>query len=250
MPDNSLKNKIALVTGASSGIGRGIAKRLYNEGMQVAVCARRLGKLEDLGDQLGADNSRFLAEKTDLRDRDQIADLFDALDQKWGGLDVLVNNAGIGKDASLVDGDPDDWAKMLDVNLLALSICTKYGIDQMQHRAGYGHVIQISSMSGHRIPGTAGGAMYSATKQGVRTLTEGLRREVHAKDLDIKVSSISPGFVESEFARRYHDTDEDIDRGIEVMTPEDIAEQVLFILRQPEHVQIHDVLSRPTNQES
>jgi len=121
----------------------------------------------------------------------------------------------------------------------------------MRQRGGKGHVVHISSMSGHRVPGGSG--VYSATKFAVRSLTEGLRQELRQAGLDIRVSSISPGFVETEFAAQYHQSQEQAESlysQFPVLQPEDIANTVAYILTQPDHVQIHDVLMRPTQQQS
>ncbi len=244
-------NKCALVTGASSGIGRAIALRLAQEGLNVVVCARRKERLDELVADIEADGGTALAVATDLRDTDDINRLFERTIDTFGGVEVLVNNAGFGKDQSLFEGDTETWRAMLEVNVLALSICTREALNDMERRDVAGHIIHIGSMSGHRVPGPAG--MYSATKFAVRSLTEGLRRELRARDSNIRVTAISPGFVETGFAEVYHDSTEKAQQTYErykVLQPEDVAHTVAHVLAAPDHVQFHDILMRPTHQES
>lgn len=242
---------VAMVTGASSGIGRAIALKLAQEGYRLALGARRLERLEELATELQALGEEVLIQAVDLRQESDILAFFQAIRQRWGGVDVLINNAGLGHKQSLLDGDTEAWRDMLEVNVLALCICTREATRDMRQRGGKGHVVHISSMSGHRVPGGSG--VYSATKFAVRSLTEGLRQELRQAGLDIRVSSISPGFVETEFAAQYHQSQEKADAlysQFPVLQPEDIANTVAYILTQPDHVQIHDVLMRPTQQQS
>jgi NADP-dependent 3-hydroxy acid dehydrogenase YdfG len=240
------KGRVALVTGASSGIGRAIARALVGAGMKVAVCARRAERLDELNAELGGD---LLTQPTDLRDPDAIAALFAALRERWGGVDVLVNNAGLGHDAPLSSGDTEQWREMLEVNVLALCVCTREALADMRARGDDGHVLHISSMSAHRVPGGSG--VYSATKFAVRSLTEGLRKELRELGSNVRVTAISPGFVETGFAAHYHQSEakarETYSR-YKVLEPGDVADSVLYALSAPPHVQIHDVLMRPTAQ--
>jgi NADP-dependent 3-hydroxy acid dehydrogenase YdfG len=169
MPANPL---VALVTGASSGIGRAIALKLAQEGYRLALGARRLERLEELATELQALGAEVLIQAVDLRQEADILAFFQAIRQRWGGVDVLINNAGLGHKQSLLDGDTEAWRDMLEVNVLALCICTREATRDMRQRGGKGHVVHISSMSGHRVPGGSG--VYSATKFAVRSLTEGL----------------------------------------------------------------------------
>ncbi len=244
-------DKCALITGASSGIGRAIAIRLAQAGLNVVVCARREDRLKKLVEEIESQGGTALAIATDLRDQAAIDNLFERTIDTFGGVDVLVNNAGFGKDQSLFDGDTETWRAMLEVNVLALCICTREALRDMDRRDARGHIIHIGSMSGHRVPGPAG--MYSATKYAVRSLTEGLRRELRARESDIRVTAISPGFVETEFAEVYHDSADKARQTYQrfkVLQPEDVANTIAHVLAAPDHVQYHDVLMRPTHQES
>ena len=241
------KDRVALVTGASAGIGRATARRLAAEGMRVALAARREDRLRALVDELGAE--RALAVATDLRDEASIDALFAAVRGRWGGVDVLVNNAGLGHHAPLTSGATDAWREMLEVNVLALCVCTREAVKDMRARDVAGHVIHVSSMAAHRVP--AGSGVYSATKYAVRSLTEGLRRELRELDSPIRVSAVSPGFVETEFAAHYHRSEEKAKETYsryEVLKDADVADAVAWVLGTPPHVQVHDVLVRPTEQ--
>jgi len=238
-------SKKIIVTGVTSGIGWSITQMLIENGFQVYGIGRREDRLKLLEKSLGDKRDRFCGFSIDLRDRNAISSFFENLPS----IDGLINNAGLGHASSLIEGDPNHWQEMLDVNILALCICTQKSIQNMITHGNNGQIIHISSMSAHRVP--QGSGMYSATKFAVRSLTEGLRKELREKQLPIRISSISPGFVETEFAELYHKS-ESIAKKIysqyPVLQPKDIAEQVLFLLRLPEHVEVHDILMRPTLQ--
>ncbi len=245
--ENPWFGRVALVTGASSGIGHAIARRLLTAGLRVAVTARRSGRLAEFE----APPGKLLAAPADLRKEQDILDVYARVRDTWGGVDVLINNAGLGHASPLMDGDTEAWREMLDVNVLALAICTREAVKDMRQRGDDGHIVHISSMAGHRVP--PGSGVYSATKFAVRALTEGLRQELRAAGSGIRVSAISPGFVETEFAALYHRS-EDVAREtygrFPVLQPEDVANSVWHVLSAPPHVQIHDILMRPRDQSS
>ncbi len=239
-------DKVALVTGASSGIGRAIAARLVNGGMRVAGCGRNADALTELRESLGG---RFLPVVCDLRDETSILQMFAEVELVFGGLDVLVNNAGLGHAGSLTTGSTEAWREMLDVNVLALCICTREAVQRMQAGGRTGHVLHVSSMAAHRTP--PGSGVYSATKFAVRALTEALRQELQAAGSPIRVTALSPGYVETDFAARYHKTPDAAASSYgnyPVLQPEDVADAVVWAMEQPPHVQVHDILMRPTRQ--
>lgn len=243
--------RVALVTGASSGIGEAIARRLATEGYRLVICARRQERLNALAAHLQTVSTEVLAQQVDLRQEDDILRLFEQIRNTWGGVDVLINNAGLGHRESLMTGRTEAWREMLEVNVLALCICTREALRDMRGRGNAGHIIHISSMSGHRVP--ASGGVYAASKFAVRSLTEGLRQELRAAGTQIKVSSVSPGFVETEFAEKFNQSAEkarEVYSQFPVLQPKDIAEAVWYLLSQPDHVQVHDILLRPTLQTS
>ena len=248
---NDRSTAVALVTGASSGIGQAIARILAQGGYRVALCARRCDRLETLRDELTATGTEVLIHATDLRQESEILALFQVIRQTWGGVDVLINNAGLGRKAPLMSGATEAWQEVLDVNVLALCICTREAIQDMRQRGDHGHIVHISSLSGHRVPGTSG--MYAASKFAVRVLAEGLRRELRDADSQIRISSVSPGLVETEFAEKYHASTviaKDVYGRFPVLQPQDVANAVAYILSQPDYVQVQDVLVRSTYQAS
>jgi len=238
--------KVALVTGASSGIGKATALRLAEEGMVVVAAARRLERLE----RLAQEHASIHPMEVDLRDTDAIVALFQRIRSEHGGVDVLINNAGLGRRAPLMSGETEYWREMLEVNVLGLSVCTREAIADMT-RGDMGYVIHISSMAAHRTP--TGSAMYSATKFAVRSLTEALRQELREAKSRVRVTAISPGFVETEFAEVYSGDPEAAAATyarFEVLQSEDIADMVVYALGAPERMQLHDMLVRPTEQPS
>ncbi|MEM9215388.1 MAG: SDR family NAD(P)-dependent oxidoreductase [Cyanobacteria bacterium P01_F01_bin.150] len=245
------KGKVALVTGVSSGIGRAIAQKLALGGYRVAMCARRMDRLTSLAMELTGQGATVAAYQADVRQEADILRVFDAIRESWGGVDVLINNAGMGHKESLLNGSTEAWREMLEVNILALCICTREAVQDMQAKDNEGHIVHISSMSGHRVP--KGSGVYSATKFAVRSLTEGLRQELREAGSNIRVSSISPGFVETEFAEKYTKSAEQARETYSqfpVLQPDDMAEAVWYLLSQPAHVQVHDILVRATQQTS
>lgn len=246
---------VAMVTGASSGIGLAIARRLASEGYDLAICARRQERLMEVAEKLRRQNIDVLTQPVDLRNEAEILSFFAAVKDRWGHLDVLVNNAGLGHKEPLTTGSTEAWREMLDVNVLALCICTREAVALMTPTGapadGEGHIVHVSSMSGHRVPAIAG--MYSATKFAVRSLAETLRREFRATNSNIRITAVSPGIVETEFAEKYHQSAEQAKQTYSqfpVLQAVDIANAVAYALSQPGHVEVNDILVRPTHQTS
>ena len=239
------QDKVALVTGASSGIGAETARVLHAAGMKVALCARRIERLDELAADLG-DNTLAIA--ADFRDESSIRKVFTEIRDKWGGVDVLINNAGHGLHAPLTEDCADSWRTMFDVNVIGLLIATQEAVKDMRARGDNGHVVHIGSMAGHR---PTSGGVYAATKYAVRSLTEGLRQELRGLGSSVRVSCISPGFVQTEFANVWEADDQAADRWygkFKVLESADIAEAVRWVLSCPAHMQVHDMLIRPTDQ--
>ena len=245
------RDRVALVTGASSGIGQAVAGRLAAAGMRVVVCARRQERLDRLAPELeGAGAAGVLPVTADLRREADIEALFSRIRQEWGGVDLLVNNAGLGHEAPLLSGQTAEWRETLEVNVLALCVCTREAVADMRRRGDHGHVVHLSSMAGHRVPPGTGG-LYAASKFAVRALTEGLRTELRQIESGIRVSSVSPGYVETEFAAQFHKSEDqarEVYSRYKVLEPRDVAEAVAWLIAQPGHVQVHDILMRATDQ--
>ena len=247
----SWQNEVAVVTGASSGIGASVARHLADLGLKVMLLARRIDRLESLCHDLNQTEERAYAYQIDLSNTDEIETLFPQIQERHGPIRVMVNNAGLGHLSPLTSGSTKDWRETLAVNVLAPSVCTREAVQQMRTAGDWGQVIHISSMSAHRVP--QGSGMYSASKFALRSLTEGLRKELRELGSDIRVGSISPGFVETEFAAHFHRSEEiaqEIYQQYQVLSSDDVAQALIYLLTQPAHVQVHDLLLRPTRQES
>src|SRR5581483_4651122 len=195
----SLVGRRAVVTGASSGIGAATVRALAAAGASVVAAARRRERLEALATDLAARGAEVVVQPTDMRREEDVLRLFAVARERLGGVDVLVNNAGLGRAAPLSSAPTELWREMLEVNVLGLCIATREAIQDMERRGSAGHVVHVSSMAGHRIPGPESG-VYAATKFAVRALTEALRQELRARQSPIRVTAISPGHVLTEFA--------------------------------------------------
>ena len=165
--------RTALVTGASSGIGAAIASRLVAEGLRVVGCGRRPERAAEILAAADPTGNNSLAVACDVRDETSVRRMFADTRERFGGVDVLINNAGLGHAGTLAEGRADDWREMLDVNILGLCLCTREALADMRARGGFGQIIHIGSMAGQRVPPGAG--FYGATKHAVRALTESLR---------------------------------------------------------------------------
>ena len=243
------KDRVALVTGASSGIGRAIASSLLEHGMRVAAGALYEAELNGLAKDIPS--SHYLPIETDLRDESQISAMFQQIRQQWGGVDVLVNSAGIGHFAPLISGNTKLWRDMLEVNVLGLCICTREAIQDMRDRGDDGYVIHICSIDAHVIP--PDGAVYAASKSAVRTLTYALREELFDLKSNIRVSQISPGRTETNFLTTYLQDKEKAQETYnqyQALQHEDIARTLIHLLSQPKHVQFQDLVVYPLRQPS
>lgn len=236
-----LKNKTALVTGASSGIGEACARALSGNGAKVILTGRNQKKLEQLSKETGG---IFLT--ANLSISEDVVSLFEAID---GSIDILVNNAGVAPKASIIDGDIEAFQTLLNVNVLALTHCCQLALKKFDPKNG-GQIVNISSMSGHRVPPSGG--FYAATKFAVRAVTEALRYELKSKGNKTRVTMISPGFVDTPLLENYFRGDEEtlsaLRQDIEMLKPQDIAQTLIHILETPKHVEIGDVMMRPSDQ--
>jgi NADP-dependent 3-hydroxy acid dehydrogenase YdfG len=238
----SLAARTAVVTGASSGIGEAVARRLVAEGVRVAGFARRVDRLQAIADGLG---DAFLPVACDVRDADSIRDAFASTRRAFGGVDTLVANAGIGADTGLLDGLPEAWRSTLDVNVWGAMACAREALSDL---GDAGHIVFVGSMSGHRVPTGAG--MYAASKFALRATAQGLRQELRAAGRHVRVAHVSPGVVETRFGLSDADPSREALVGFTPLTADDIADIVAYVLAAPPHVDITDVLVRPTEQKT
>lgn len=241
------RGKIALVTGASSGIGRALAEDLGRLGMKVAVTGRRATALSDTAAAVCAAGGEALALAGDQRDIETNRRFFADVAVHWGPVDVLVNNAGMQGGRSLLQEDWDELQAALDLNVRAALICMREAAAAMRGKQE-GAIINVSSMTGHRVvPGVP--ALYAATKHALRILTDGLRAELAAEGRTVKVALLSPGLVDTPW---HHKPGGLIARTgaypYPPLTPADIAAAVRYILSAPPGVQVCDILLRPSAQ--
>lgn len=240
--------KTAMVTGATSGIGRACAERFAKEGWRVIVTGRNTKKLSELELKLKGLGAEVLSLAFDVRDRDGATKAVRSLTGDWATIDVLVNNAGLalGLDKES-EGDMDDYETMIDTNIKGLLTMTRLIVPGMVSR-GCGHVVNIGSVAGDAA--YAGGSVYCATKSAVKTLTDGLR--IDLADTAVRVTNIKPGLVETNFSvTRFHGDKERADKtyvGITPLTGEDIADAVWYAVSAPAHVQVAEMLILATHQ--
>ena len=254
--------KVALVTGASSGIGRAACEALAAAGMNVVAVARRKDRLEELQkhmvEVLGISPSLLLPVVCDITKEAEVSTLPKIVEKRWPdkreGISVLVNNAGMSRnDASIFEGSTESWVEMLSTNILGTCMVTRAVLQDMMRRGSYGHVINMVGLSGHRIPdGPQGGGFYCGTKAALKTITEGLRQEARGRGVPLRVSAISPGLVETEFfsVRAFGDPSAASSAmgRIKALQPVDIARAMVWCLSAPDHVEVNDVVVRPTEQ--
>jgi 3-oxoacyl-[acyl-carrier protein] reductase len=229
-----LTNKVAIVTGASRGIGRSIAESLLNEGASVAICSRTQASVTEAVNALSAKGARVIGSDVDVSNAQSVSRFFRLVDEQLGGLDILVNNAGIGIFRSVADLSFEDWKATLDTNLSGVFYCSHEAVPRMRHRGG-GAIINISSLAG-RNP-FAGGSAYNASKFGLNGFSEALMLD-HRYD-KIRVSYVMPGSVDTEFGGHAASASWKI-------APQDVADAVLLVLRMPERTTISRIEMRPS----
>jgi NADP-dependent 3-hydroxy acid dehydrogenase YdfG len=241
-----IKGKVVAVTGASSGIGEATALLLAGRGAKLVLGARRSDLLEALVDRIAGAGGEAIHARTDVTRRDDLTNLVKVACARFGKLDVLINNAGIGPISPLDDLRVEDWEQMIDVNFKGVL----YGIAAalpVFRQQGFGHFVNIISTAGLKVVPLQ--AVYGATKNAVRTLTEGLRQEAGDK---LRVTGISPGFIHTDFAESMTNPDAKAQtlsaRDKMAISPEAIARAIAFAIEQPPDVDVGDITVRPTAQ--
>ncbi|MCT4599502.1 MAG: SDR family NAD(P)-dependent oxidoreductase [Marinifilaceae bacterium] len=242
-------NKIALVTGSTSGIGEACARTLAKLGYNLIIVGRREERLLKLKKELEESfNSDIYTIQLDVRNQGNVETAINNLPSNWKNIDLLINNAGLAVGTSdIQEGVVDDWERMIDTNIKGLLYISR-SIAPLMIKNQKGHIINISSIAGKEV--YPGGNVYCATKHAVEALTKGMRIDMLKHD--IKVSSIAPGMVETEFSivRYKGDTNkaDDVYNGLEPLHAEDIASTMEFIVTRPDNVNINDILIMPTAQ--
>ena len=242
--------RIALITGASSGIGEACARKFAEGGYDLILTARRAEKLAELKAELEAEGTKVKTLTFDVRDAEAAETAVDSLEPEWRKINVLINNAGLalGLDKEY-EGDPDDWNTMIDTNIKGLLTMTRLIVPGMVER-NEGHVINIGSVAGDAA--YAKGNVYCATKAAVKTITAGLR--IDLAETAVRVTTLKPGLVETNFSNvRFHGDNQRADnvyKGITPLTGADIADVAFYAASAPKHVQIAEVLILATHQAS
>lgn len=246
--NNSLQGKVALITGASSGIGEATALALAAEGAKVALAARRVDRLQALVQRITDGGGEALALACDVADEAQVNAAVQAVQEKWGRLDMLVNNAGVSVLGPILGADTSEWRRAFDINVLGLMYATHAALPLMKEQGG-GHIINMSSLLG-RIS-VVGSGVYAATKWAVGSFSEALRQE--AVNYKVRVTIIEPGLTSTEI--NDHITDEGTKAMLDSYTgsmktleASDIAAAVVYAVTQPAHVSINELLVRPSEQ--
>lgn len=246
------QGKVAIVTGASSGMGAATAIKLASAGMITVGLARRVERVEALKENLPTEvASRLYGFRCDVSCEEDILKAFAFVEEKFGGVDVLINNAGTYRCVDLLAEDNSEVLReSLDVNVLAVALCSREAVKSMKRRGVAGHIVHINSIEGHMVPVYDGANLYPAGKHAVTAITETMRHELRKAGTKIRVTSISPGLVRTEMI----DTCGTIDYGgsditsLPMLQPEDIADGILYVLGTPPHVQVHEMIIKPVGE--
>jgi NADP-dependent 3-hydroxy acid dehydrogenase YdfG len=244
-----LEGRVALVTGASSGIGEATAIALAEAGAAVAIGARRRDRLDALATKLGDGGARVLQLDLDVTDEQSCRSAVDRTRSELGGLDVLVNNAGVMLLGTIVGADTEDWRRMVQTNVLGVMYMTAAAIEGMVEQ-GSGDIVNMSSVAGRQARKGAG--VYNASKWAVNAFSESLRQEVTGRG--VRIGLVEPGAVATELSSHItqaaaKQASQDMAAGMRTLKSEDIARAVLYLVTQPPHVAVNEVLVRPTDQE-
>ncbi|WP_224484190.1 SDR family NAD(P)-dependent oxidoreductase [Robertkochia aurantiaca] len=242
-------SKTALITGATSGIGKATAQIFAENGINLILCGRRKERLEKLSGEL-AKKTKVCFLSFDVRDREKVSESINSLDETFRDIDILINNAGNAHGLDPVDkGSIEDWDAMIDINVKGLLYVSRAIIPQMVKRKS-GHIINIGSLAGKEV--YPRGNVYCASKHAVDAINQGMRMDLY--EHGIKVGAINPGLVETEFSEVRFKGDSEraqtVYQGYEPLKPEDIAEIIYFTVSRPRHVNIADLLVLPTDQAS
>ena len=244
-----IKGQVAVVTGASSGIGYATSLAIAKAGAKVAAGARRVERLEQLKKEIEKLGGECIIVSCDVTKRGDCENLINSAIKKWNRLDILVNNAGLMPLSFVKNLKVDEWEQMVDVNIKGVLYCTAAAIPHLI-KQNSGHIVNISSIAGRLV--FASGSVYCATKFAVRAFSEGLRQELSTRN-NIRVTTIEPGIVDTELTNTI--TDKSLEsfvkhsKSIQALKSEDIANSILFALESPSHMNVNEITIRPTAQE-
>ena len=244
-----IKNKVAIITGASSGIGFATALALSKAGAKVAIGARRTDLLFELEKKIKENGGEVYSQKLDVTKKNECSSFVDNVLKKWGTVDLLINNAGLMPLSFFKNLKIDEWDQMIDVNIRGVLYCTGAVITHMLENKS-GHIINISSVAGRIV--FPAGSVYCATKHAITAFSEGLRQELSVRK-NIRVTCIEPGVVATELTNTI--TDESLQgfvenaKKMESLQAEDIANAIVYAVESPNHVNVNEILIRPTTQD-
>ncbi len=244
-----IKDKVAIITGASSGIGFAAALALSKAGAKVAIGARRTGMLSELEKKIKENGGEVYSQKLDVTKKNECNSFVDNVLKKWGTVDILVNNAGLMPLSFFKNLKIDEWDQMIDVNIKGVLYCTGAVVTHMLENKS-GHIINISSVAGRIV--FPAGSVYCATKHAITAFSEGLRQELSVRK-NIRVTCIEPGVVATELTNTI--TDESLQgfvenaKKMEALQAEDIANAIVYAVESPNHVNVNEILIRPTTQD-
>jgi NADP-dependent 3-hydroxy acid dehydrogenase YdfG len=244
-----IKGKIALITGASSGIGYSTAKALAREGAKIVAGARRIEKLNDLKAEIENQGGEIAIQRLDVTQKDDCFDFANLAIEKYGNIDILVNNAGLMPLSFFKNQKIDEWDRMVDVNIKGVLYCTAAVIPHMTKNKS-GHIVNISSTAGRIV--FPAGSVYCATKHAITAFSEGLRQEFSVRS-NIRVTCVEPGVVATELTETI--TDSSLSsfienaKKMESLQADDIANSILYALQTPNHVNVNEILLRPVQQD-
>ncbi len=244
-------SKIALITGATSGIGKATAKQLAEQNYNLIITGRRKERLENVATEIiGKYNCEIITLNFDIRNKQDVEDAIDCLENEWKNIDVLVNNAGLAAGAEPIqDGLVDNWERMIDTNIKGLLYISKKVMPLMIERKT-GHIVNIGSVAGKQV--YVNGNVYCATKHAVDAITQSMR--IDLLQYGIRVTQIAPGAAETEFSVVRFNGDENkakqVYKGYEPLYAEDVADAVVYAVNRPSHVNINDIFIMSTAQAS
>ena len=244
-----IKEKVVIITGASSGIGKATALALSKAGAKVAIGARRTDRLEQLENEIKQKGGEVFSQKLDVTKKDECTTFVENVLKKWGSVDILINNAGLMPLSFIKNLKTDEWDQMIDVNIKGVLHCTAAVIPHMTEKKS-GHIVNISSVAGRIV--FPAGSVYCATKHAITAFSEGLRQELSPRS-KIRVTCIEPGVVATELTNTI--TDESLQGFVEnakkmgSLQAEDIANAILYAVESPSHVNVNEILVRPVTQD-